>query len=412
MKLAVISDMHFGDPDCILVERKNDGWKLREHVTERLKWLHDLDVLILLGDIFDFSIAAYQEAIAAAIPFFDWLREGGKVGHVVYCPGNHDAMMWHALEYETRVTGSLRSERVAKPLRSSQPCLIDTTKSEGWISLPGVHDPGDVFLKDLISIPTYVAYPNIYVRTATGTVLMTHGHYFETYWAALGELVQKLGADDNVTHPDLHIPGIDRIPTIKQLVDCNHPLVTLACMGIGQAGDLTTRARQIQHEAKRDHITSDMLLDKYLLRLQHIVATRLERDAKWYQLGRKVANAVVEKCLDAGFEYIRKQIGEAQPVRVVAASKTEESWLARPDVNPRFERYMLSAKAEAASHGIPAPTSCVFGHTHTHESWPTTVNTPSYGALSCCNTGGWLSEQEAYVLLFDGAFSLERALFV
>jgi hypothetical protein len=53
-----------------------------------------------------------------------------------------------------------------------------------------------IFLADFIGILTMVGYPNVYLVTPEGTMLLTHGHYFECYWAIIAEIVQESGGDD------------------------------------------------------------------------------------------------------------------------------------------------------------------------------------------------------------------------
>jgi len=420
MKVAVISDLHFGDAGCVLVEEARTGWCLRARVAEQLEWLKTVDVLVLLGDIFDFSIAEYQEAFAAATPFFNWLKNGDRLKQIVYCPGNHDAMLWHVLEYETRVVRSLANpaERKAKPLRSALPCVIDTTKAS--VTLPGIDRPGSNFLTDFIGISTLVGYPNVYLVTPEGTMLLTHGHYFESYWAIFAEIVQRFGGDDYKTHPVLKIPPVGEVPTLKQLVDFNHPLVSLACMGIGQAGDLTIRARQVQREAKNVPIVPGMLLDKYLERAREWAGTIYHpgpKPAHWYDLKdqakyaeQRVVDAAVDKALDWAFTWLRGQINGTTSARKAAAAPDIKSWLTHAAVNPRFDRYMEAATVETKMLGIAAPTACTIGHTHTHEVWPTAVQTAHHGMIACCNTGGWLVASEAFALVWDGAYGFKKAL--
>ena len=65
MKLAFISDTHFGDEMCTLVDHANlgPGQKFDSFASAAGR---GNDFLVLLGDIFDFSIAPYEDVYPRA----------------------------------------------------------------------------------------------------------------------------------------------------------------------------------------------------------------------------------------------------------------------------------------------------------------------------------------------------------
>ena len=73
MKLAIISDTHFGDPDCGLVGKSGGAFHLNwcrfKKFADQIG--ADNDFLVMVGDVFDFSISSYAEAYSAAKLFFD-----------------------------------------------------------------------------------------------------------------------------------------------------------------------------------------------------------------------------------------------------------------------------------------------------------------------------------------------------
>lgn len=399
MKLAVVSDLHFGDDNCVLVEQGDTAWRLNKGVENRLGFLANLDVLILLGDIFDLSIASYEKAFAASRPFFELVVKLG-VKKIVYVPGNHDTMVWHALEYETRITRPLAAEGRAQSFRASLPAIIRA--AAGTVELPGVSGKlGDVFLSKFTKTPVVVAYPNAYIvaPAPAPTVLLSHGQYLEGYWALGGELVHELAVDDLRLGPNL---------SVRQVVELNHPLSQLSSTGIGQAGALTGLAREVQREVKDHRTGSGSKTDKYLSRLQTKLDTVLAFKGFWAWL-KEVGS---DKALGFAFERIRGELGQ------VAKARCDGSWLFRKDVRQRFEAYYQACLAEVdwinrqpGQEHVPAPTAVVLGHTHTPEPWSFSFGRISNIPVEVANTGGWLEKTSAQVILFDGTTFASRPVF-
>lgn len=205
MKFAIISDLHFGSPHCLIVTGNlRDGFVFGEKY-KRFKEAvgKDLDFLILAGDVFDFSISSYEDAYACGKEFFKQIKNDGVVrekgeksefGAVIYIAGNHDADIWHIIQHERNVikriergdtpqayahsTAGIIDDRRASPTYGF---TLDNTKPQGG----GQKKYGGMFLDKITTDPGqvggettfYFAYPNLYVVTDAGTILVTHGQY-------------------------------------------------------------------------------------------------------------------------------------------------------------------------------------------------------------------------------------------
>ena len=142
MRIAIISDTHFGDPMGTLVHRDSEG---EIAIGPRYKDLKtatgtDNDYLILLGDILDFSIASYQEAYDFARVFFRHLQKDKIAKEIIYVCGNHDADLWHIVEHEVNVINPIKKGKPPRPFYLSLPGVIDDRKkckNKGF-TLPGV----------------------------------------------------------------------------------------------------------------------------------------------------------------------------------------------------------------------------------------------------------------------------------
>ncbi|HJS75098.1 MAG TPA: hypothetical protein VJ921_12485, partial [Vicinamibacteria bacterium] len=64
MRVAVVSDTHFGDPLCTLVSPGKPGEdpSVGPAYEALARAVGSVDYLVLLGDILDFSVASYADA--------------------------------------------------------------------------------------------------------------------------------------------------------------------------------------------------------------------------------------------------------------------------------------------------------------------------------------------------------------
>ncbi len=400
MRIAIVSDTHFGDPMCALATLDAGGRAvlgpkyaaLRDAVRAGGDGRAPADYLVLLGDILDFSIASYEEAFRVAKFFFLTVQQDGLAREIIYVPGNHDFELWHTVEYETNVINRLQKGRDVRAFRMSVPGIVDDrSDAPSWrrgLTLFGVtpgpqSDGGREYaglFMDAITgtgspLPFNFAYPNLYIVTDDGAVLLTHGQYLEPYWALLGEWAPRIaGRDLQLTDP---------VP-LRDVVGLNFPLSQLACSGIGQAGPLTRVVRTVEHEVKAGSLDRIM---GYLDRLHRGLddAAGFPFYLKWLvDLGTKIVKSS-----------IRKGLGGMEEARY------NQEFLANTDVEQRFWKFYEASVAEIAEinlkgYEIPPPATVIFGHTHEPTGWRAAdaprKRSPRNGrqTVTLYNTGGWL----------------------
>jgi hypothetical protein len=408
MKVAVISDTHFGDPASVLIERTPSGGYRpgRRYDAFLAAAGSDNDYLVLLGDILDFSIASYADAIRVAKAFFLQIQRDHVAHECIYIPGNHDFDIWHTVEYETNIINRLRDHQPPRPFRLSVPGVLDLraqTPFANAFRLVGVSakaDPGlpryaGLFLDDITrpdgpEIPFNFAYPNLYVVIDDGSsLLFTHGQYLEGWWSLAGEWLVKLAGDDL---------RVDRPFSLRNFVALNFPLSQLACSGVGQAGPLTNVVRAVGREAK-EHNTKRI----------RVYADRLHKEID----GRLHLGWLKGLLFDKAFAWAEDRalgsIGRMEDARY------SEEFIHSAEVIERFLAYFASSVEEvkelnANGYSIPLPGTFVFGHTHQPIPWtdprpPFATPDPGVGVpgVTLYNTGGWLARKEGDREVFCGA---------
>ncbi|HVN96638.1 MAG TPA: metallophosphoesterase, partial [Syntrophorhabdaceae bacterium] len=244
MKFAIVSDMHFGYDKCVLLDEDKQGNISRsDKYREFAKAVgEDNDYLIVVGDVFDFSVASYEKAYRHGKNFFDWIRQDKLVklssskknsyGPVVYVAGNHDADVWHIVQHERSVINRFNHKpaQLPKEYQHSVPGILDLRHgSRGfWLrnttvnTAPGEDSYGGMFLDNITDPKTvfYFAYPNLYIVFDDSTsVLVTHGQYLESYWSLAGELAT------NVAYDKLKLGGpVKTHMDLEKMVEFNYPL--------------------------------------------------------------------------------------------------------------------------------------------------------------------------------------------
>lgn len=419
MKLAVISDTHFGDPDCLLATFRNVPNRSDPIIGPRYEQFReaagrDNDFLVVLGDILDFSVSSYRESFEVARTFFRQVQADRLARSIIYVPGNHDADVWHLYEYELNVIRRIAAGKNAHDFLYSVPGTLDgrTNPVGTRFRLHGIkpspnyrHGYGGTFIDNITlesqdddtctgeALNFALAYPNLYLFTDQGSILLTHGHYLEEYWSMLGEWAIEIAGTDM---------GITGTPTIRELVEINFPFNQLACSGIGQAGALT---RNVILPLQRDARSRDIRrIERYL----HGVLAKIDKLIPGkYLLDEIVSDALLRK--------LRSRIIDA--ILTIEPTRFNSGFVHETHVQQRFKRYYRSCCMEL--HEIEPelkgnPRHLVFGHTHRPISWQDNLTTgaPAFATgtgeqVQYCNLGGWLrnhSDKEfcgAEVLKFD-----------
>lgn len=397
MRLAIISDMHFGDPVCTMVDY--DTLRRGEKYGAFLERAgQNNDYLILLGDTFDFSITDYANAYRIAKTFFRFLKEDKVAKNIIYVSGNHDFDMWHTLEHQINVIHQIGQGRPAREFNWSAPGFIDDrTKSPlRGFQLPGttgVLDPDQpprvkMYLNNISrqsdgsgkETNFYFAYPNIYFVSDNEAVLITHGHYLESYWTVVGEWAARVAGDD------LKVDGgFD----LWQLVAVNFPLCQFACCGVGQAGPLTQLIREVRQEVKDKNLSR---VEKYLGRL----TSHLDAMTPYGVLNPK------EWGSDIAFRYFHRKV--LKSIKKFKYARYCEKFIQNKHVMERFHNFFAASVVEInrlnKQYGLdmPVPHHVIFGHTHQPIPWgasdaPRTVM-PGGPAITLYNTGGWLWREQ------------------
>jgi UDP-2,3-diacylglucosamine pyrophosphatase LpxH len=403
VRVAILSDTHFGDDLCTLVVEPPDGPpQLGPAYPALARAVGRADYVVLLGDVLDFSVASFEKAYRHAKVFFTALQADGLARQLIYIPGNHDFDIWNIVEHEVNVINQLKQGKLPRAFKRSVPGVIDDRRTDDaeQLVLPHVtpkpewHDNGtkygNLFLDHITRVPSTrrgaraegpkltfnFVYPNLYLVSDAGeSVLMTHGHYFEAYWALASDWLLRLAADAVA----LETPGQ---LNLQELVGINLPLNQLACTGIGQAEPLTPLVRRLQRDVESGRLREvTQFLDRLESRIlaERSGASRLRRAAE-----RRIIRWIKYWALNTLASHRR--------------ARYSRLFLSRPSVRDRFRRYFRHSLNELSQlsrdHGIsvPTPSHVVFGHTHQPIPWGADelVDDIDGHSVRFCNAGGWL----------------------
>jgi UDP-2,3-diacylglucosamine pyrophosphatase LpxH len=411
MKIGIISDTHFGDSTCKLLDHGVLGKVYEAFRNEVIKFTGGpsakkrLSYLVLNGDTLDFSINPFYDSCQKARPFFRALQQDNLAEKIILIPGNHDKQIWDVVEWERHVTMKMQQHEDPEPFTRTQPVLLDLATGE--ISLPGVSprsgatEPGGLFLEGLFSstapsIGILVAYPNLYIKAPDATYLVTHGHMLDSAWVLLSEL---MGGYPSVSKATKNHIGL------YEFEELNKPLSDLICSAIGQGGPVSEVFYKIQLETKNGR-TGELkdLFDWVCPKLDALI------ELPWYAEG-----------LDNAFLFALKKVAVAI-VDKGKSSRYDVEFYDHQSVRDRFARfYEASCEQARDKFQLDPPNRVIFGHTHEpiEADSPKTVTAKElpqidFGAIKdrkllLYNTGGWLKDVEgksADVFFFDDNGSL------
>lgn len=155
-RLVVISDIHFGNDYSSLSDPSN-----RRKLIDCVRYLGDVDEVVLLGDLFDFWTTSLADALEESRDFLGALFRLDNVGRVVYVPGNHDH----------RIVRLYHDEQTCMALRAGS---FDSVP----LTIPLVDDcPAlESLMPDDARVPLYMVYPWYETSVRGMSVLLTHGH--------------------------------------------------------------------------------------------------------------------------------------------------------------------------------------------------------------------------------------------
>src|SRR3990167_2379688 len=136
-RVVVMSDLHLGEEESVLnngdLDAKDFEYINGEFYNNRLPSIEDLketrkknidnlrneliklgqiEELILLGDVFDFSLASLHEAYNNAQRFFNILLAGSStpsIKEITYIAGNHDHHLWLQIFERYVVTDNIKN---------------------------------------------------------------------------------------------------------------------------------------------------------------------------------------------------------------------------------------------------------------------------------------------------------------
>jgi len=394
MKLSIISDTHFGDPNCTLVNGKDGKYNIGSKYADlKSKIGKDNDYLVLVGDIFDCSIVSYNEIFEAAGVFFRQIKHDKLAKEIIYIPGNHDFNLWVTLEEQMNVINRMKNNDPPRSFHYSLPGVFDDriTPDKDKFKIPGISintnefKYGGLFLDQLTGggIPFNVVYPNLYLIDKNGeSYIITHGHYLDSYWSLLGDLLLNI-ADDDLEN---EVPGK---LNIREMVAANLPLNLLASSSIGQADILTDIVRRIQREIKDKEFAR---VEDYLDKLDDYIDKQLK-----FKLGAFDPKEWFTDILSGkGRKIILEGIKKAKDTRY------NKSFIKDKKVRKRFKRFYLASLIEIEnlrqkySISLTNPKNFIFGHTHQPISF---INNKTKILIHdrlvyLHNTGGWLNRKK------------------
>lgn len=396
MKIAIISDTHLGNPESRLLE---DGALTATYETLRLSIRSfnnnkPLDYLVLNGDILDFTSDSLEKTMSSATPFFQGIHSDKLAKKLLYIPGNHDRQIWDMVEWESNVLGRLREHRSPQKFRRTRPGVLDA--SSGRLELldsgqeKGKQPERAVFLEGLfeerLTLPIYVTYPNLYIKTKKDLILVTHGHAVGLAWVLLSELLGSHVKEGKLS--------------LTEMEEYNAPLTAFISKGVGRGNEMSELFYRIQREA---------------------------RQGKSKEL-KKAMNAIIpimDRMIPLGlFEFFDNALLQGLKMLAIFVANNRVSdprynreYLNDPPLKERFLKYYSAVCEEAALLNLGPPNKLIYGHTHevisAAQPFPVSDLEELYEEdLLTYNTGGWLMHKgksaEIFFIDEEGNISSEN----
>jgi len=381
--VAVLSDTHLAAGNCVLDLKHEDGMGGLTRFLQENRI--DVDVFILMGDIFDLALATYAETVPRVQRLVEVLANHCR--RIVYVPGNHDHHMWLLAN---------EGNEIAQPFPKCPKDFPPRTE----------RSYEDSFLSKISSkVPFSVSYPNVYFRPRKGggrTFVFHHGHFCEDTYTLVSD-IYRAGFDGVISSLD----GLESLNAGWVEMVWYH--LGQSGVGIGAGGFVESLYNQIREGDTRK--LEEGIRQLYATKVGPIVYTWLMElsnhhwyIAKWMaEWATKIANRVVPNLICGA---IKRSV----------VSHVEDTSLGGSALRGAALDEMLAAscrkylKLTAASRVDLADgkLSLIFGHTHRFGVWPTAHPT-------IFNDGGWITDDpdkdwpDAFVFVVDDAATV-RAL--
>ncbi len=213
-RVVVMSDLHLGEEECVLnnddfassdfkylnrrfysnnlktvKDLKEKRKKNLANLREELNKLGEIDELILLGDIFDFSLASIEEAYNNARRFFGAIFDESPappIKEITYIAGNHDHHQWSQIFERYVVTNNIKNP----PDRNEY--LRWFVDQDATAAFPA--NLRKTFLNDLLPVGSQttinVRYPHAMREVGGKNYYLTHGHYLQKTFRPVGQLIR------------------------------------------------------------------------------------------------------------------------------------------------------------------------------------------------------------------------------
>ncbi len=392
MKIGIISDTHFGDNNCKLIENNKLTTVYDAFRDEVIKFLGGssgrLNYLVLNGDILDFSINSFDDSCRKARHFFDAIERDNLTEKIILIPGNHDKYIWDVVEWERHVIMKMQKHEYPETFTRTQPALIDINKNSLELPYvnpkPGTSEFGGLFLEGFFSnsksnIGIIVVYPNLYIKASDNTYIVSHGHMLESAWVLLSELMGDYPSVSKKTNNHIGL---------RELEELNKPLSDMICSSIGQGGPVSDVFYKIQVEAKNGKVDElKNLLNSLHSKLDDLI------ELPWYAEG--LDNALFLAIKKMAFAIIEKGKN----------SRYDKDFYHHQSVRDRFAKfYKASCEQVQDVFHLNPPNRLIFGHTHEpiDANKPMIINPETLPQvdfssiknqeLFLYNSGGWLKD--------------------
>ena len=222
-RVVVLSDCHFGETNALLARRE-----VVEGLLSELEGLGGVDVLILLGDIWDLWRTGLEDAGTRGSSFFEALGEWRGKTEVVLVAGNHDAgLSYWCEERKTldRMGWSMSPATEGTSLAAPGGCRVDGTPAD-LSRPPGPEEKAVPLTGAVLAAPGLVSrcglsleglemslcYPFLTIEVSGRTFLFMHGHHLDYFsrsfwWAKTAWLARWVLRGS----PGTSISDIDRL---------------------------------------------------------------------------------------------------------------------------------------------------------------------------------------------------------